>query len=91
MTGKHMNFVRELTALALTGLPAITSPCFVLTGELEEWTKIEDHVTGRICNNFVFFLAYNYSSLLSKYDKLTAALGLNKYVLLLRVELINLM
>ena len=44
MTGKHMNFVQELTALALTGLPAITLPCFVFTRELEEWTKIEDHV-----------------------------------------------
>ena len=48
MTEKHMNFVQELTARALTVLPAITSPCFVLTRELEEWTKIEDHVTGRI-------------------------------------------
>ena len=50
--GNHLDreaheFVQELTALALTGLPAITSPCFVLTRELEEWTKIEDHVTGR--------------------------------------------
>ena len=44
MTGKHMNFVQKLTALALTGLLAITSPCFV---KPEEWTKIEDHVTGR--------------------------------------------
>jgi len=51
LTGKHdreaHEFVQELTALALTGLPAITSPCFVLTRELEEWAKIEDHVTTR--------------------------------------------
>ena len=50
--GNHLDreahkFCTELTALALTGIPAITSPCFVLTRELEEWTKIEDHVTGR--------------------------------------------
>ena len=51
MTGKHMNFVQELTALALTGLLAITSPSFVLTRELEEWTKIGDHVTGRISSH----------------------------------------
>ena len=51
MTGKHMNFIQELTALALTGLPVITSPSFVLTRELEEWTKIEDHVTGQISSH----------------------------------------
>ena len=57
MTGKHMNFVQELTALALTGLPAITSPSFVLTRELEEWTKIEDHVTGQISSHAPIRLA----------------------------------
>ena len=34
-TGKHMDYVQELTARALTGIPAITFPCFVLTGRLE--------------------------------------------------------
>ena len=47
MTEKHINYVQELTALALIGLRAITSPCFVLTREMEEWTKIEDQVTGQ--------------------------------------------
>ena len=52
MTGKHMNFVQELTVLALTGLPVITSPSFVLsTRDLKEWIKIEDHVTGRISSH----------------------------------------
>jgi len=39
-----MNFVQELTLRALTGLPAITLPCFVLTREMEP----EHSGTGRM-------------------------------------------
>ena len=34
-TGKYIDYVQELTARALTSLPAITLPYFMLTGELE--------------------------------------------------------